>query len=119
MFQEYAGFERALKRKAKKDEQDLSKVPGIAGHDYPIYHEFPHTSFDCNAMPAHPGIYANVETGCQVRVHFLHESNNYSLFNTIESIIKSKRDQCYLAAAVRFLLHSRYSTIHMLYNGIL
>jgi hypothetical protein len=66
-FKEYSGFERALKRKAKKEEgQDLSKVPGVPGHDYPIFHEFPHTSFDCNAMPAHPGIYANVETGCQV-----------------------------------------------------
>lgn len=54
-------------KKVKKDEgQDLSKIPGIAGHDYPIFHEFPETNFDCNSMPAHPGIYANVETGCQV-----------------------------------------------------
>ncbi|CRK88106.1 CLUMA_CG001891, isoform A [Clunio marinus] len=54
-----------VKAEKKEPEQDLSKIPGIPGHDYPLYHEFPHTNFDCNAMPAHPGMYANVETGCQ------------------------------------------------------
>ena len=65
-FQDHSGFERALKKAKKVEGQDLSKIKGIAGHDYPIFHEFPETNFDCNAMPAHPGIYVNVETGCQV-----------------------------------------------------
>jgi hypothetical protein len=46
--------------------QDLSKVPGRAGVDYPIFHSVPETSFHCGNVPAVPGIYANVETGCQV-----------------------------------------------------
>lgn len=58
------GYARAEKK--KEEGQDFSKIPGVPGHDYPIYHEFPHTSFDCGSVPAHPGIYANVETGCQV-----------------------------------------------------
>lgn len=60
-------YEYAPEAKKKKEEgQDLSKIPGTPGHDYPIYHEFPETNFDCESVPAHPGIYANVETGCQV-----------------------------------------------------
>lgn len=55
-----------LRPKPAKDEQDLSKVPGTPGVDYPLFHEVPQTSFACDHVPAHPGIYANVETGCQV-----------------------------------------------------
>lgn len=47
--------------------QDLRNVPGSPGIDYPIYHEVPETSFSCSKVPVHPGMYANVETGCQVR----------------------------------------------------
>lgn len=50
----------------KENKQDLSKVPGVPGVDYPIYHEIPHTNFHCGQVPAVPGMYANVETGCQV-----------------------------------------------------
>jgi hypothetical protein len=46
--------------------QDLSKVPGQAGVDYPIFRSVPQTNFHCGNVPAVPGIYANVETGCQV-----------------------------------------------------
>lgn len=56
-----------VKKKSKKDEQDLSKIPGIPGVDYPVYHSVPPTSFSCNHVPYLPGMYANVETGCQVR----------------------------------------------------
>lgn len=59
-------------KKEKKDEQDLSKVPGVPGHDYPVYHEVPHTSFSCAHVPAVPGMYANVETGCQA-YHVCHD----------------------------------------------
>ncbi|XP_054272626.1 uncharacterized protein LOC128992906 [Macrosteles quadrilineatus] len=52
--------------------QDLSKVPGQAGVDYPIYHEVPDTKFTCAEVPAHPGIYANVDTGCQA-YHVCHD----------------------------------------------
>ncbi|XP_037048183.1 uncharacterized protein LOC119082714 [Bradysia coprophila] len=51
-------------KKAKK-EQDLHKIPGTPGVDYPVYHTVPHTSFHCGNVPATPGMYANVETGCQ------------------------------------------------------
>lgn len=56
----------------EKDEQDLNKIPGIAGHDYPVYHEVPPTSFHCSDVPAVPGMYANVETGCQA-YHVCHD----------------------------------------------
>lgn len=58
---------RPLRQKEKEEQQDFSKIPGIPGVDYPVYHEVPHTSFDCRQVPATPGMYANVETGCQVR----------------------------------------------------
>lgn len=56
----------AIKLVKEEEHQDFSKIPGIPGHDYPIYHEVPDTSFDCHNVPFHPGMYANVETGCQV-----------------------------------------------------
>lgn len=49
----------------KKDKQNLHKIPGVPGVDYPLYHEVPPTSFSCESVPAVPGMYANVETGCQ------------------------------------------------------
>lgn len=60
------------KLKKKEPEQDLSKVPGVPGVDYPLYHEVPYTNFDCGKVPAVPGMYANVETGCQA-YHVCHD----------------------------------------------
>lgn len=70
IFKDYAyapRVEKKLKLKKKEEGQDFSKLFGVAGHDFPIYHEFPETSFDCASVPVHPGMYADVETACQVR----------------------------------------------------
>lgn len=70
----YNGYqveEPAPKKEDKKNQQDFSKIPGIPGHDYPIYHAVPETSFSCKHVPALPGMYANVETGCQVSEYFI------------------------------------------------
>jgi len=69
-FQPVVGFRQPIvvKEESKKD-QDLSKIPGIPGIDYPIYHTVPPTSFSCAHVPIVPGMYANVETGCQVHDH--------------------------------------------------
>lgn len=56
----------------KKDKQNLHKIPGVPGVDYPLYHEVPPTSFSCHNVPATPGMYANVETGCQA-YHVCHD----------------------------------------------
>lgn len=58
--------ERPLRQHEKEQQQDFSKIPGIAGKDYPLYHSVPDTSFSCDHVPFRPGMYANVETGCQV-----------------------------------------------------
>lgn len=60
---------KPLRSHEKEQQQDFSKIPGVPGHDYPIYHSVPHTSFSCANVPVAPGMYANVETGCQV-FHF-------------------------------------------------
>lgn len=54
-----------------KNQQDFSKIPGVAGVDYPLYHTVPKTSFSCAYVPFVPGMYANVETGCQV-IYFIY-----------------------------------------------
>ncbi|KAL9696649.1 hypothetical protein quinque_016228 [Culex quinquefasciatus] len=59
-------------KSAKEPKQDFSKIPGVPGVDYPVYHEVPHTSFSCSHVPAIPGMYANVETGCQA-YHTCHD----------------------------------------------
>ncbi|XP_021913110.1 uncharacterized protein LOC110826614 [Zootermopsis nevadensis] len=59
-------------RDQERKGQDLSKVPGRAGVDYPIFHSVPATNFHCGNVPAVPGIYANVETGCQA-YHVCHD----------------------------------------------
>lgn len=56
---------RPLRQKEKEEHQDFSKIPGVAGVDYPLYHSVPQTSFDCTKVPAVPGMYADVEAGCQ------------------------------------------------------
>ncbi|KAK9889436.1 hypothetical protein WA026_004705 [Henosepilachna vigintioctopunctata] len=61
-----------LRSSEREQKQDFSKIPGVPGVDYPLYHEVPHTSFSCKNVPAHPGIYANVETGCQA-YHVCHD----------------------------------------------
>ncbi|XP_014239754.1 uncharacterized protein LOC106661098 [Cimex lectularius] len=77
-----------------KDEQDLSKVPGVPGHDYPIFKSVPPTNFHCGHVPYVPGMYANVETGCQA-YHVCHDGregeqgatflcSNGTLFNQAE-----------------------------------
>lgn len=65
------GHAQAVYRKPLREHekpQDLRNVPGVPGVDYPIYHSVPETSFSCAHVPVHPGMYANVETGCQVKV---------------------------------------------------
>lgn len=61
-------FDEYAQNYRDKSHQDLSKVPGTPGVDYPIYHAVPETSFHCKDVPYAPGMYANVETGCQVRL---------------------------------------------------
>ncbi|XP_054010712.1 uncharacterized protein LOC128893631 [Hylaeus anthracinus] len=55
-----------------KNHQDFSKIPGIPGVDFPLYHTVPQTSFSCAYVPFVPGMYANVETGCQA-YHICHD----------------------------------------------
>ncbi|KAK9502222.1 hypothetical protein O3M35_011030 [Rhynocoris fuscipes] len=55
-----------------KEDQDLSKVPGVPGVDYPLFKSVPPTSFHCGHVPYAPGMYANVETGCQA-YHVCHD----------------------------------------------
>ncbi|KAK6620891.1 hypothetical protein RUM43_011189 [Polyplax serrata] len=63
---------KPLRLKEKEEQQDLNKIPGVPGVDYPVYHSVPETSFDCRHVPAVPGMYANVETGCQA-YHVCHD----------------------------------------------
>ncbi|XP_018397486.1 PREDICTED: uncharacterized protein LOC108775570 [Cyphomyrmex costatus] len=72
-FQPIVGFHQPIivKEESKKD-QDFSKIPGIPGIDYPLYHTVPPTSFSCAHVPVVPGMYANVETGCQA-YHICHD----------------------------------------------
>ncbi|KAI4466872.1 hypothetical protein MML48_2g00011896 [Holotrichia oblita] len=83
-----------LKKAQREQQQDLTKIPGVPGVDYPIYHSVPETHFSCHNVPAHPGIYANVETGCQA-YHVCHDGReghqgssflctNGTLFNQAE-----------------------------------
>ncbi|XP_066247606.1 uncharacterized protein [Euwallacea similis] len=72
VYNSYQVAEPTVRKEEKKDKQDFSKIPGIAGHDYPIYHSVPETSFSCKKVPALPGMYANVETGCQA-YHVCHD----------------------------------------------
>lgn len=58
---------RAAKRAQKAALHGHEEIVGRAGIDYPTYHEVPATHFSCHDVPVVPGMYANEETGCQVR----------------------------------------------------
>ncbi|XP_050528135.1 uncharacterized protein LOC126898236 [Daktulosphaira vitifoliae] len=68
----YYSSEYAKKPHETETYQDFSKIPGNPGIDYPIYHAVPETSFNCKNVPYAPGMYANVETGCQA-YHICHD----------------------------------------------
>ncbi|XP_059469302.1 uncharacterized protein LOC132193017 [Neocloeon triangulifer] len=61
-----------VQKRRDREEQDLTKIPGVPGVDYPLFRSVPPTHFDCSTVPAHPGMYANVETGCQA-YHVCHD----------------------------------------------
>ena len=44
----------------------MSPIPGVAGIDYPVYSYVPGTDFICSQQE-YPGIYTDIEAGCQVR----------------------------------------------------
>ncbi|CAL7941455.1 unnamed protein product [Xylocopa violacea] len=74
-YQPVIKFDRPIVVKAiekPKNQQDFSKIPGVPGVDYPLYHTVPRTSFSCAHVPFVPGMYANVETGCQA-YHVCHD----------------------------------------------
>ncbi|CAK9832917.1 hypothetical protein ANTRET_LOCUS9679 [Anthophora retusa] len=74
-FQPLGKLDRPIVVKAiekPKNQQDFSKIPGIPGVDFPLYHTVPRTSFSCAYVPFAPGMYANVETGCQA-YHICHD----------------------------------------------
>ncbi|EEC00640.1 conserved hypothetical protein, partial [Ixodes scapularis] len=50
---------------AYRTSSDVPGLPGLAGSDYPTYSEVPFTNFKCGEQ-AYPGMYADVEAGCQV-----------------------------------------------------
>ncbi|KAK4003226.1 hypothetical protein OUZ56_005006 [Daphnia magna] len=45
-------------------EIDVNTIPGVAGKDYPNYHEIPKTNFGCSDKI--PGYYADTDARCQV-----------------------------------------------------
>ncbi|CAG4985048.1 U-scoloptoxin(01)-Cw1a-like [Colias croceus] len=74
-YEDYPQYQQVVYRKPLREHekpQDLRNVPGVPGVDYPIYHQVPETSFSCAHVPVHPGMYANVETGCQA-YHVCHD----------------------------------------------
>ncbi|KAK9301984.1 hypothetical protein QLX08_005835 [Tetragonisca angustula] len=74
-FQPIVKFDKPIVVKAiekSEKQQDFSKIPGIPGVDFPLYHTVPPTSFSCAHVPFVPGMYANVETGCQA-YHICHD----------------------------------------------
>ncbi|XKL62008.1 hypothetical protein PGB90_001841 [Kerria lacca] len=70
--QPYYGSYNGKLETSEEEKQDLTKIPGEPGVDYPLYHSVPETSFSCGNVPFVPGIYANVETGCQA-YHVCHD----------------------------------------------
>ncbi|XP_076631358.1 uncharacterized protein LOC143346774 [Colletes latitarsis] len=77
-----------------KNQQDFSKIPGVPGVDYPLYHTVPQTSFSCAHVPIAPGMYANVETGCQA-YHICHdgrEGHQGASFLCTNGTLFSQRD---------------------------
>lgn len=46
---------------------ELLHIPGIAGIDYPIYHEVPETGFSCQKQ-RYKGFFADMQTNCQVKL---------------------------------------------------
>ena len=64
------GVRLSLEDMVRTAEQGLEMrpIPGEPGVDYPVFSEVPDTDFNCRQQEF-PGIYTDVESNCQVRVH--------------------------------------------------
>lgn len=47
------------------------EVSGTPGVEFPDYKDIPASSFNCTEYASLPGFYADMETGCQVTIHWL------------------------------------------------
>lgn len=61
----YSAPEENYQSRAVAAPQDLSGIPGYPGKDYPLFAVVPKTGFSCDQVPYRPGLYADVESGCQ------------------------------------------------------
>ena len=52
-------------RRIAVSDDEMPPIPGVAGVDFPVLTEIPQTGFDCAAQDF-PGIYADMDTDCQV-----------------------------------------------------
>lgn len=67
------------------------KRQGIPGKDYPTLHSVPKTGFECNDL--NNGVYADVETGCQVW-HICQNRHKHSFLCPNGTIFNEKNGIC-------------------------
>lgn len=81
-----------------QDQSDTSDhlygaVAGVAGQDFPAYTRIPLTKFSCNQVPISPGLYADLETGCQA-FHVCFDGRRESFLCGIGTVFNQQTLNC-------------------------
>jgi hypothetical protein len=87
------------------DEYGHHGVRGVPGKDYPIYSELPPTKFTCDSVPIRPGMYADVDSQCQVSFNFYFKNTSDAQFNSGNKFIELKFHSVKLPFNCRRLLN--------------
>jgi len=66
---------------------------GMPGRDYPVLNSIPKTGFECDERTHGSGIYADIETGCQVW-HMCQGSRKHSFMCPNGTIFNEKSRVC-------------------------
>jgi len=72
------GVKIALASTQQLSDDEMPPIPGVAGVDFPVLTEIPQTGFDCAAQDF-PGIYADMDTDCQV-FYMCQPNGNFNSF---------------------------------------
>ncbi|EZA61314.1 hypothetical protein X777_12021 [Ooceraea biroi] len=76
-----------------RDQSDNGGIPGVAGKDYPIFHEAPQTRFNCGQQQ-YPSYYADPEADCRVFYICQHDGRKDSFLCPNGTLFNPKRLVC-------------------------
>lgn len=91
--EQYSSSQVAIQDQLDHDQHLYGSVAGIPGQDFPAYERVPLTKFNCDQVPITPGLYADLETGCQA-FHVCFDGRRESFLCGIGTVFNQQTLNC-------------------------